>query len=97
MWCGTDLGQGFHQVCKTPGDSNQEGGQFCLGPRTESFHGGFESGNCYSPVPVANGLSFQPMCYPGSLLLLYHHGLHSLTTQSRQQVLSKLIWFYYME
>jgi len=26
MWCYTDLGQGFHQVCKAPGDSNQEKG-----------------------------------------------------------------------
>src|SRR5882724_10661649 len=59
-------GSRISQVCKAPGDLNQEGGGFCLGPRTESFHGGFEAGDHYSPMPSANRLSFPPMCYPGS-------------------------------
>src|SRR5882724_9407348 len=97
MWHRMDLDQGFRQKCKAPGNSNQEGGGFCLGPRTEGFHGGFEAGNHYSPMPPANRLSFQPMCYPGGQLLLYSHRLHSLTAWGRHQALSKLIWFYYLE
>src|SRR5882724_7740549 len=97
MWHHMDLGQGFHQACKAPGDFNQEGGGFCLGSRTESFLGGLEASDHYSPMPSADRLSFRLMCYPGSQLLLYHHGFHSLTAWGRQQVLSKMIWFYYLE
>jgi len=46
---------------------------------------------CYSPMSLANRLSFWLMCYPGCQLLLYCHQLHSLTAQSRQQALSKPI------
>src|SRR5882724_12062419 len=60
----TNLGQGFCQACKAPGDPDQEGSGFCLGPRTESFHGGLEAGDHYSPMSLANRLFFPPMHYP---------------------------------
>jgi len=83
MWCHQDLGQGFCQACEAPCPPNKKRHGFCFEPGSEGVYGIIEESNCHGSLPLANQLSFRPICHSGHQLFLLHDWFHSLTAGGR--------------